>query len=305
MSRRSIHSDTSGTYDSFGKETKSETCVGKEKEINTDICTSVDTVDRSRTSNSEAKSKIQYTKRHAEQYRSYREAVYAVPKNTINSQIRQSLGSDSQSSCIHSRKYDVTRCGDSDTELDEAVTSYRVREKKVTRYLTNFISIIVLWFNKLLEFLKLKAVKRREYRATYEYQRHESKWYKIWRLIDRCLQYVYLFLVKVFFFDSWLLSRVSSVRRWIHQRSPKIFWIALLPLLLLTGAYIVQKQSFIRLDSLHNIPYDVTETSYRIFNDIVNLTSFQSDLIIEYIKAVKNLSTYFDPSMNVSLSETS
>ncbi|XP_012149292.2 uncharacterized protein LOC100875464 isoform X1 [Megachile rotundata] len=260
MSRRSIHSDTSGTYDSFGKERKSETSVGKENEINTNICTSLDTVDSSRTSNSEAKSKIQYTKRHVEQYRSHREAVYAVPKNTINSQIRQSLGSASQSRSIHSQKYDVTRCADSDTELDEAVTSYRDREKKVTRYLTNFISIIVLWFNKLLEFLKLKAVKRREYRATYEYQRHESKWYKIWRLIDRCLQYVYLFLVKVFFFDSWLLSRVSSVRRWIHQRSPKIFWIALLPLLLLTGCWCLPYLSTVFL-STKVITQQLRETS--------------------------------------------
>lgn len=67
----------------------------------------------------------------------------------------------------------------------------------------------------------------------------------------------------------------------------------------------MQKQSFIRLDSLHNVPYDVTETSYRIFNDIINLTYFQSNLIIEYIKTVKNLPTYFMPSMNVSLSEMS
>lgn len=65
----------------------------------------------------------------------------------------------------------------------------------------------------------------------------------------------------------------------------------------------MQNQSFICLDSLHNIPYDVTEMSYRIFNDIISLTSFRSDLFIEYIKVFKNLSIYFMPGMNVSLPE--
>lgn len=65
----------------------------------------------------------------------------------------------------------------------------------------------------------------------------------------------------------------------------------------------MQKQSFICLDSLHNIPYDVTETTYRIFNNIISLTSFQSDLFIEYIKTIKNLSVHFLPGVNVSLPE--
>ncbi|XP_034189562.2 uncharacterized protein LOC117608476 [Osmia lignaria lignaria] len=229
MSRRSIHSDTSGAYDS--------TSMDKERESDVNISTPINDAHQSRSSSSEARSKIQYKKTHVEQYHCHREAVYAVPKTSLSSRTRQSLRSDSQSKSTHSRKYNVTSCTDSDTELDEAITSYHDREKTITRRFMNSISIVVLWFSKLLEFLKLKAVKRREYSATYEYQRHESWWYKIWRLADRCSQYVYLFMVKIFFFDSWLLSRVSGVRRWTHQRSPKVLWVALLPLLLLTGCW--------------------------------------------------------------------
>lgn len=58
---------------------------------------------------------------------------------------------------------------DSDAELDEAVSvSSKSKEKrKLTQQLMSSATIIVLWFSKLLEFLKLKTVRRREYHASH------------------------------------------------------------------------------------------------------------------------------------------
>ncbi|XP_076685866.1 klaroid protein isoform X3 [Andrena cerasifolii] len=117
-----------------------------------------------------------------------------------------------------------------------SVSSKSKGKRKLTQQLMSPVTMIVLWFSKLLEFLKLKTVRRREYHASDECERRESKWYNVWQHADRCLHRIYLFMVKVFFFDSWLLSRVSNIRRWIQQqKSPKVLWIALLPLLILTG----------------------------------------------------------------------
>lgn len=64
----------------------------------------------------------------------------------------------------------------------------------------------------------------------------------------------------------------------------------------------MKKQNVISLDMLHNIPYDITETSYRIFSDFVNRTRFENDsFVIEYIKKLKHFPAYFLPSVNVSL----
>ncbi|XP_076753438.1 uncharacterized protein LOC143424930 [Xylocopa sonorina] len=255
----------------------------------------------SHTSDSDGKSKVRYKKTHVEQqYRCHREIIYTEPKIS-----RQSLlHSDLPMKRIDSQKCDITSFVDSDTELEEAVSSKHNEKSKITR-LTSFTSIVVLWFKRLFEFVKLDTIKAGKYRAASEYQRYESnKWFRIWDCVDRTLQYLYIFLVTVFFLDSWLLSHISNSRRWIRQKRLKVVWIALLPLLILTGTYIVQKQSFICLDSLHNIPYDVTETSYRIINDIISLTSFQTDLFIEYMKTFKDLSVlHLSSGANVSLPE--
>ena len=65
----------------------------------------------------------------------------------------------------------------------------------------------------------------------------------------------------------------------------------------------VKKQSVIHLDSLHNVPYDITETIYHVFNDIINLTCFRNHLLAEYIKKLENLLIYLVSSVNVSLPE--
>nr|XP_033330499.1 uncharacterized protein LOC117222734 isoform X1 [Megalopta genalis]XP_033330501.1 uncharacterized protein LOC117222734 isoform X2 [Megalopta genalis] len=150
---------------------------------------------------------------------------------------RQLLRSDSPLKRINSRKLKVTSSLESDTELDDAVTtsSRSNKQRRLMERFTSFVSIIILWFNKILEFLKLKTVRRRDYSDSYHYLRHESKWYKAWQYIDHYLLYVYIFMVKVFLFDTWLLSRVSNIRKWIRQRNPKVLWVALLPLLFLMG----------------------------------------------------------------------
>ncbi|XP_043516983.1 uncharacterized protein LOC122532342 [Frieseomelitta varia] len=234
MSRRSIHSNTENSNQFLYTPSKNDICettnIEKEKQTKTENST-LNEFYGSHTPKLD-KSKVQYTKTHVEQYYRHREVIYAEPSSLTNSRSRQLLHSDLSLKRMNSRKCGITSAIDSDVELEETISkNYNQRNKIVQRFMS-FVSIIVLWFIKFLEFLKLKTVKRREYYATYEY---ESKYSKIWKYVDHCLQYIYLFMVRVFFFDSWLLSHVSSTRRWIHQRSPKMFWVALLPLLLLTG----------------------------------------------------------------------
>ncbi|XP_076640605.1 uncharacterized protein LOC143352165 isoform X2 [Halictus rubicundus] len=190
--------------------------------------------------NDHGKAKIEYTKTYVvERHLCNKQTIYTDSRGSTNSRSRQSLCSDSPLKRIDSRKLNVKSSVDSDTELDDAVTtSSRSNEQRtLMKHFTRFTSIVALWFNRLFEFLNLKTVRRREHHDCYEYSRHESKWYKAWRYVDRCLQYVYVFIVKAFFFDSWLLSRVSNIRKWMQQRSPKVLWVALLPLLILMGSW--------------------------------------------------------------------
>ena len=74
---------------------------------------------------------------------------------------------------MDSRKCGITTAIDSDVELEETVSNnYKNQRNKIVQRFMSFVSIIVLWFSKFLEFLKLKTVKRREYYATYEYQKY-------------------------------------------------------------------------------------------------------------------------------------
>ncbi|PBC25807.1 SUN domain-containing protein [Apis cerana cerana] len=126
----------------------------------------------------DSKSKIQYTKMHVKQYCSHRQIIYAKSDNSKNWESRQLLYSDLPSKRINFRKYDITSSLDSDAELEETVPKNCSQRNKITQQFMSFILIIVLWFNKFLEFLKLKTVKRREYYATYEYQKYGS-WYLV------------------------------------------------------------------------------------------------------------------------------
>ncbi|CAL7942808.1 unnamed protein product [Xylocopa violacea] len=236
MSRRSIHSNTQDFSRVEHNRCESGICetTSTEKENTTKTEESMPMSNEfyaSHTSDSDGKSKVRYKKTRVEQqYRCHREIIYTEPKISINSRSRQPL--------LHSdsRKSDITSFVDSDTELEEAVSSKHNGKSKITRF-TSFTSVVVLWFRKLLEFLKLDTIKTGEYRAASEYQRYESKWFRIWNCVDRTLQYLYIFMVTVFFLDSWLLSHISNSRRWIRQKRLKVVWIALLPLLILTGCW--------------------------------------------------------------------
>ncbi|XP_076282749.1 uncharacterized protein LOC143210107 [Lasioglossum baleicum] len=186
------------------------------------------------------KSKIDYTKTYVvEQHFCNKQTIYTDSRGSTNARSRQLLVSDSPLRRVDPHKLNFTAPIDSNTKFEKAVTmSSRSNEQwTITKRFIRFASIVTLWFNRFFEFLKLKTVRRRHYHDSYEYSRHESKWYKAWQYVDRCLQYVYVFMVKAFFFDSWLLSRVSNIRKWMQQRSPKVLWVTLLPLLILMGSW--------------------------------------------------------------------
>ncbi|EFN86430.1 hypothetical protein EAI_05268 [Harpegnathos saltator] len=157
---------------------------------------------------------------------------------------------------------------------------------------------------KTVEFLKFRNDKRNIYHdaQTYRYFQ-ESKWSTLQKTVERYLRNIYFFIARLFLFDAWLLSQFTGVRKWLQERTPKIFWIALIPLFLL-GAYIAQEYFFTCVDALRNVQNGVTETTYHIFNDIpTNLTSLDYELFTKYIANLKNYTMHLLPSVNVSLPE--
>lgn len=76
-----------------------------------------------------------------------------------------------------------------------------------------------------------------------------------------------------------------------------------LHLLFVSGTYIAQKHFFTCVDSLRSVQYGVTETTYHIFNYIIDLTSFYYELFIRYFAESKNYFMHLLPSVNVSLPE--
>lgn len=61
----------------------------------------------------------------------------------------------------------------------------------------------------------------------------ESKWSTLRKTMERYSRNIYFFIARLFLFDAWLLSQFTGVRRWLQEKTPKILWIALIPLLLL------------------------------------------------------------------------
>lgn len=82
------------------------------------------------------------------------------------------MSSDLPLKRIDYRKCRITSAVDSDTELEETASNNYSQRSKITHQFTSFILVTALWFSKFLEFLKLKPVRKREYYATYEYQRY-------------------------------------------------------------------------------------------------------------------------------------
>ncbi|KAG7199545.1 hypothetical protein KM043_014156 [Ampulex compressa] len=261
MSRRSIHSDGSSTISSVPS--TSQPNLSQCSQVTAESGFGTDTVDvdelremssqqlgtiddsykpsrQMRSSDSMAHSMI-FKKTHVEEYKSHKEVIYGAPGSTT-SITQRCFSWSTPSQFTDSRKFSSTPQVDSDTELDDAVTvsTKRYNQRwKVTQWVTSLTTIITVSFIKMLEFAKLRTPKRREYHTTYEYQRYygEPKWHRLRRYIGHSLQYVYLFMVKIFLFDSWLLSQISSIRKWIQQKGPKVLWITLLPLLLLGGIW--------------------------------------------------------------------
>ncbi|KAK2588857.1 hypothetical protein KPH14_001724 [Odynerus spinipes] len=235
---------------------------------------------------------MMFKKTHVEQYTMHREVVYAESKNSLNARQRDTTDSN---------KYD------SDMELDEAVSTTLVKNTqrwKIMQQLQRFNTVIVAWFLKSLEFLKLRTSRKREYRTYHERTYYnESYWSKSWRLIVRYLQSIYLVLAKLLFFDCWVLSQFSGIRK--RLLGPRIIWAPIILLFLLAGAYFMLMHSFICLDYLQNIQYGVTETVYHVFNEISKITFLIYEFFSGYVTQIKYYFLQFVPSLNVSLPKTS
>ncbi|XP_014603223.1 PREDICTED: uncharacterized protein LOC106786398 isoform X2 [Polistes canadensis] len=167
-------------------------------------------------------------KTHIEQYTMHRKVISTKSMDSQN--IRQRYPSWTKSSV----DYNDTHRYDSDTELDEIMSSTSLpntQRWKITQTFLRFKILLVAWFLKSLEFLKLRTSRKREYYTHHESIRYnESYWRRQWWFIGRS---VYLGLIKLLLFDCWVLSRFSGIRKRIF--GSKIIWISLIPLLLLAG----------------------------------------------------------------------
>ncbi|XP_043496767.1 uncharacterized protein LOC122520650 [Polistes fuscatus] len=167
-------------------------------------------------------------KTHIEQYTMHRKVIST--KSMDSQSIRQRYPSWTKPSV----DYNDTHRYDSDTELDEIMPSTSLpntQRWKITQTFLKIKILLVAWFLKSLEFLKIRTSRKREYYTHHESIRYnESYWRRQWWFIGRS---VYLGLIKLLLFDCWVLSRFSGIRKRIF--GSKIIWISLIPLLLLAG----------------------------------------------------------------------
>ncbi|XP_015174782.1 PREDICTED: uncharacterized protein LOC107065525 isoform X2 [Polistes dominula] len=246
MSRCSIHSDSSNNINnviSTNQEslrqsslTTSESGLGDTldssgpKDTIDQNLVSVDnlsTSSRASVSNFSSRSTM-LKKTHIEQYTMHRKVIST--KSTDSQSIRQRYPSWTKPSIDYNDTYRY----DSNTELNEIMPSTSLQNTqrwKITQIFLKFKILLVAWFLKSLEFLKIRTSRKREYYTHHEFIRYnESYWRRQWWFIGR---YVYLGLVKLHLFDCWVLSRFSGIRKRIF--GSKIIWISLIPLLLLAG----------------------------------------------------------------------
>ncbi|XP_043663436.1 uncharacterized protein LOC122626918 [Vespula pensylvanica] len=246
MSRRSIHSDGSnniGSTVSTNQESLRQSSLatsesglgdtvdssGLKDTIDQNLITIGDLSASSHTSVSNfATRSTMFKKTHIEQYTMHREVIYTKPVDSLNVRQRYPLWGKT------SVDYDDTHKYDSDTELNEIMPSTSIKNTqrwKVTQQFLRFNTLIVAWFLKSLEFLKLRTSRKREYYTHHERIRYnESYWSKPWWFIARS---IYLVLIKLLWFDCWILSRFSGIRKRIF--GSKVAWISIIPLLLLAG----------------------------------------------------------------------
>ncbi|XP_046838069.1 uncharacterized protein LOC124432828 isoform X1 [Vespa crabro] len=259
MSRRSIHSDGSNnignTISTNQESLRQSSLTTSESGLGDTLDSSglKDTVDQnlipigdlsasSHTSVSNfATRSTMFKKTHIEQYTMHREIIYTKPVDSLNVRQRYPLWGKT------SIDYDDTHKYDSDTELNEIMPSTSIENTqrwKVTQQFLRFNTIIVAWFLKSLEFLKLRTSRKREYYTHHERIRYnESYWSRPWWFIARS---IYLVLIKLLWFDCWTLSRFSGIRKRIF--GSKVVWISIIPLLLLVGYWTMPYvQSFLSI----------------------------------------------------------
>ncbi|XP_012281113.1 uncharacterized protein LOC105700101 isoform X2 [Orussus abietinus] len=253
MSRCSIHSDSSSTLGSGGS--FSQQSLNPSQTVDSLTGSFVDTTDTgdinqqdlmfldrdSRLSSSSHKTEsgahtTMYKTTHVEHYKTRREVIYADSGNPYP-EIKGGSYTWRNNSLVESlnRKLGRVTQLDSDAELDEAVTvRTRIDKKwKITEWIQETTRT---WFFKVLEVVGLREGRSKRYDINHDYRTYqESRWTKVRKPVDRMLQYVYLLLMKIILWDSWLLNRASSVRERIHNQHPKILWLLMLPPILLAG----------------------------------------------------------------------
>ncbi|KAG5328055.1 SUN1 protein, partial [Acromyrmex charruanus] len=249
MSRRPIHTNNNGStvsqtsHRNLSQASRGTTESGISdmdtvdlKETTSLIHSFGDNCDMSRAgmSNSTAKTTL-YKKTHVKQYTSHKEIIYSDPRCSSNfrylSWANTPIG-----------KYDASHA-DSDTDLDDTYVKSSVKTNqswKVVQWFTYFTTFIVTCFRKTVEFFKFKTDRKRQYYVSQAYRlSNESKWSSLWQTLDRYTHNMYFFFVRMLVLDAWLLSRFTGVRKWLQEKSPRILWITLLPLLLLFGGWCI------------------------------------------------------------------
>ncbi|XP_018357133.1 PREDICTED: uncharacterized protein LOC108757212 isoform X2 [Trachymyrmex septentrionalis] len=249
MSRRSIHVNNNGStvsqtnHRNLSQASRVTTESGISdmdtadlKETTSLIHSFGDNCDMSRAdmSNSTAKTTL-YKKTHVKQYTSHKEIIYSDPRGSSNfrssylSWVNTPIG-----------KYDASHA-DSDTDLDTYVkSSVKTNQSWVVQWFTYFTTFIVTCFRKTVEFFKFKTDGKRQYYVSQAYHSsNESKWSSLWQTLDRYTHNMYFFFVRMLVLDAWLLSRFTGIRKWLQEKSPRILWITLLPLLLLFGGWCI------------------------------------------------------------------
>ncbi|XP_047342999.1 klaroid protein-like isoform X2 [Vespa velutina] len=191
MSRRSIHSDGSNnignTISTNQESLRQSSLTTSESGLGDTLDSSglKDTIDQnlipigdlsasSHTSVSNfATRSTMFKKTHIEQYTMHREIIYTKPVDSLNVRQRYPLWGKT------SIDYDDTHKYDSDTELNEIMPSTSIENTqrwKVTQQFLRFNTIIVAWFLKSLEFLKLRTSRKREYYTHHERIRYNGYW---------------------------------------------------------------------------------------------------------------------------------
>ncbi|XP_034951494.1 uncharacterized protein [Chelonus insularis] len=176
---------------------------------------------------------------------------------------------------------------DSDTELDEAIP-HRLHSQSnkwwITRWFQTTTSIIILLFVNIFEFINSKILRRKSV-STSHYQYRESRWSNTWTQLDYALQYVYLFLIKVLFLDSWLLSRGANFRKNFLARRSKLIWLLLLPLLSLAGCWFITNAQTI-ISTLPNV------LPMYVINEKKTTSIYPNDKLREELSANSNGAAY-------------